>query len=216
MDWCYALLPYAKELLPLFAIAQPVTASMGLLPKLGPGRAVFLATRSRLRFGPPTLRHRELAILGQTRESLLPQQYLVLTGAKGVGKSYLIDAHLSRTAGVAYVDVAPGKQMEDIVKSTWEEVTGSHPTIFPVEPTVKRILFCYRYSLSPSLLYFSNSCGFFGCCCCLFWIPLWCYFNALNYYICCIVHLCHFVPCTFTREISAYRDENKRASPWKA
>jgi len=129
------------------AIGLPIVSSFGYLPKLGPGRALFLAVRSRISSSrtPPTLRTKELAVLREDMNDKRPQQYTIVTGPKGVGKTTLLNTLLLHKAGVVSTTVSPGKQSDDIVHATLLQVTGSHPSLFSPEPTAKRVIFFYKY-----------------------------------------------------------------------
>jgi hypothetical protein len=54
-----------KEFLPLITIGGTVVAAAGLVPRIGPGRAVWIALRSRFAFkpNPESLRFAEIKLL---------------------------------------------------------------------------------------------------------------------------------------------------------
>lgn len=68
-------------------------SAAGLIPRIGPGRAVWIALRSRFAFKPQpeSLRREEIKLLkNELALKDFGQSYLVVTGEKGVGKTCLL------------------------------------------------------------------------------------------------------------------------------
>ena len=79
----------------------------GILPKVGFGRAITLGLHSKL-FSPSkskSVRKLQIQRLSEDLSSLLRGQYILVTGAKGVGKSCMIDTALLGKCGVVTVVV---------------------------------------------------------------------------------------------------------------
>ena len=142
------VLMFAKEfMVPLLttAFGGGIASISGLIPRAGPGRAAWIALRSRFAFKPvpESLRTEEVKAL---KEKLAiknsEQSYLVITGEKGVGKSCLIATATSKTPGVINIEVAPGTKTDDIVKSALQALTKSN--LFPPFASAKRVVFWHR------------------------------------------------------------------------
>lgn len=132
MSWYLGFLP----------LAQPVLASLGVIPKLGLPRAVHLALRGPIS-SPEHSPIRPLAreYLRRLLTDCEPhKRTLVVTGTKGVGKSVLVDSLLCHKPGVVPVPVYPGTSAKDIVNDTLLEIVGSHLSI----PLVRRVIFFFQ------------------------------------------------------------------------
>ena len=115
-----------KEFLPLITAGGAVVSAAGLVPRIGPGRAVWIALRSRFAFKPvpESLRSAEIKLLkSRLAKKDFGQGYLVVTGEKGVGKSCLLRTVTSKIPGVITVKVPAGKGEESIVKDTLKLLT---------------------------------------------------------------------------------------------
>jgi Cdc6-like AAA superfamily ATPase len=91
-----------KEFLPLLTAGGAVVSAIGLIPRIGPGRAVWIALRSRFAFKPvpESLRLAEIKLLkSEIADKDFGQGYLVVTGEKGVGKTCLLNTVTSKTPG---------------------------------------------------------------------------------------------------------------------
>lgn len=136
-----------KELLPLITAGGAVVSAAGLVPRIGPGRAVWIALRSRFAFKPvpESLRSAEIKLLkSRLADKDFGQGYLVVTGEKGVGKSCLLSTVTSKTPGVITVKV-PAKQDEDtIVKNTLKLLTEPPFKFMDPLKTAPRVIFWHR------------------------------------------------------------------------
>jgi hypothetical protein len=113
-----------KEFLPLITAGGAVVT--GLVPRIGPGRAVFVALRSHFAFKPvpESLRSAGIKLLKiRLADKDFGQSYLVLTGEKGVGKSCLLRTVTSKTLGVITVNVPAGEGEKTIIKNTLQRLT---------------------------------------------------------------------------------------------
>jgi hypothetical protein len=135
-----------KEFLPLITAGGAVVT--GLVPRIGPGRAVFVALRSRFAFKPvpESLRSAEIELLkSRLAENDFGQSYLVLTGEKGVGKSCLLRTVTSKTLGVITVKVPAKQDEETIVKKTLQRLTRLQFDFIPPFDSAKRVIFWHRF-----------------------------------------------------------------------
>jgi hypothetical protein len=80
----------------------------GMMPKIGPGRAITFAISSFLR-GQPTpfsIRTKEMQELNRLLKSKVKGSYIVVVGVRGGGKSTLIDSALHNRMGVLSLHVS--------------------------------------------------------------------------------------------------------------
>jgi hypothetical protein len=136
----------ATKLLP-FVGGVTVASISGIAPRIGPGRALYIAFRSKV-----TPYRGELSV----RKELIPQlislskfrrqNYVVVTGPKGVGKSCLIDTAFQNTCGVARIQVKSGLDENAIVDAALRELTGLSSRFSVANPYVnaRRVVFWYR------------------------------------------------------------------------
>ena len=90
------------------AIGGPtVMMAAGVVPRVGPLRAIMLGLSSRLflRANPVSQRVQELAKLREAFESRQKDMYSVVTGPKGVGKSCVVNTATEATFGVVTIGV---------------------------------------------------------------------------------------------------------------
>jgi hypothetical protein len=88
-----------KEFLPLITAGGTVVSAVGLVPRISPGRAVWIALRSRFAFkpNPESLRFAEIKLLrSMIACKNFGQSYMVVTGEKGVGKTCLLNTVASK------------------------------------------------------------------------------------------------------------------------
>ena len=93
--------------------------------RVGPGRAISLALRSRLfrRANPMTARTEELQRLHNTLALKHQDEYVVVTGPRGVGKAVFVRS-ATATWGVVDVDVAPGTLDKDIMEDAYSAIVN--------------------------------------------------------------------------------------------
>ena len=131
----------------LAVISLPALSLAGMLPRVGPGRAIWIALSSRFAFKPvpECLREAEIKILkSRLADKNFGQGYLVVTGEMGVGKTCLLNTVTSKTPGVIRVRARPIDNEETIVKKTLQRLTRiPYDFIRPFE-SAKRVIFWYR------------------------------------------------------------------------
>ena len=113
----------------------------------GPGRAAVLALSSWLRplKGPHSARTNEVNFIkNKLARTSWDQEYLAVTGPKGVGKTCLIDTALTRTAGVVRVTVNPGTTPEIVELNVMRAVTSANRRTDDLAPSFRRVVFWHR------------------------------------------------------------------------
>jgi hypothetical protein len=118
----------------------------GLLPRIGPGRAVWIALRSKFaphKF-PVSVRNSEVYFLRKLlTKGNWGQNYLVITGDKGVGKSCLLDSATSKTAGVIELEAQAGDSHHLIIRNTLQCLTNLPYEFIRPENSARRVTFWY-------------------------------------------------------------------------
>ena len=136
-----------KEFLPLITAGGTFVSAVGLVPRIGPGRAVWIALRSRFAFkpNPESLRFAEIKLLrSMIADKDFGQSYLVVTGDKGVGKTCLLNTVTSKTAGVIKLEAQPGQSQDTIIKNTLQRLTRIPFDFVPPFDSAKRVIFWHR------------------------------------------------------------------------
>ena len=141
---------FSREIFPLTAgwtLVLAVGSAVGLVPRIGPGRAVWIALRSRFGFkpNPESLRCAEIKRLrSMIAEKDFGQSYLVVTGETGVGKTCLLNTVTSKTAGVIKVKALPSDNAHTIIKNTLQSLTRiPFDLVYPFD-SAKRVIFWHR------------------------------------------------------------------------
>jgi hypothetical protein len=120
----------------------------GVVPRVGPGRALMLAVRSWVRHADiVSQRDDDTHMLRHMLQNLGKNQYIVVTGQKGVGKSVVVNTATQRTCGVVNVTVAPGTLRDVIVMKALSEITNSRVGFVDPPPSVRRVLWWYGWFL---------------------------------------------------------------------
>ena len=136
------------------AVLIPSSVAMmlaGAIPRAGPGRALALAARSlvhRADIQVASLRVDATRTLLDMLSSIGKNQYIVVTGRKGVGKSVVVDTATQRTCGVVSLSVAPGMSQAVIVANALSRVANSRIGFVDLLPSVRRVLWWYGWFLS--------------------------------------------------------------------
>ena len=147
---CILLIPLLSlahyRLPPVSATDRSAAVSTGLVPRVGIGRAVGLAVRSKLL--PFRLRavsqRAEVGALKAAVNGLQHGNYVVITGPMGVGKSTVVETALWRTCGVVYIDVFAEMSDKDVISSALAEIarTRQHAYLNPHD-NARRVRFFY-------------------------------------------------------------------------
>jgi hypothetical protein len=142
----YETFSIVKEFLPLLTAGGVAFSAAGLIPRIGPGRAVWIALRSRFASKPvpESLRLAEINLLKRKiADKDFGQGYLVVTGEKGVGKSCLLSTVTCKTAGVITVEAQPKDDENTIIKNTLQRLTRINFDFIPPFYSAKRVVFWY-------------------------------------------------------------------------
>ncbi|KAI3653781.1 hypothetical protein MP228_001728 [Amoeboaphelidium protococcarum] len=141
-----SMVDLATNLLP-FIGSVTVASISGIAPRLGPGRALSIAFRSKVSPYRGELSDRkELIPQLISMSNYRRQNYVVVTGPKGVGKSCLIDTAFRNTCGVVRVAADAGMTKTEIVDAALRELTGLNSRFSIANPYVnsRRVIFWYR------------------------------------------------------------------------
>ena len=154
-------MPTFEEFLPFIAVGGAAVLITGLIPPIGPGRALWIAMKSRFAFKPvpESLRFSESQII---KEILAPkrkgQQYLVVTGERGVGKTCLVNTATSKTPGVIKMKVYPRDHQRLIVRKTLVHLANLPFTFIPPFHSAKRVIWWFRlFTLGQSPIIVMNA-----------------------------------------------------------
>jgi hypothetical protein len=138
-----------------------IVSAVGLVPRIGPGRAVWIALRSRFAFkpNPESLRFAEIKLLrSMIARKDIGQGYLVVTGEKGVGKTCLLNTVTSKTAGVIKLEAQPGQSQDTIIKNTLQELANPPFKFMNPLKSAPRVIFWHRlFTLGRSPLVVINA-----------------------------------------------------------
>ena len=120
----------------------------GVVPRVGPGRALALALRSWVRRAKKVSQRDDATHTLRTMlQNLGEDQYIVVTGQRGVGKSVVVDTATQHTCGVVDVTVAPDTLQDVIVMRALSEITNSRVGFVDPRPSVRRVLWWYGWFL---------------------------------------------------------------------
>ena len=138
------------------AAAAMSLAATGLAPRLGPGRAIALAARSRFSAEGtrPSQRSSEVTHLRTMTANAAADHYCVVVGPKGVGKTCIVDTATSRTWGVVRVDANAGALKKEIVADALLAVTRSRLIFFDQSPDARRVLWWHHlfFRVPPTII----------------------------------------------------------------
>ena len=128
------------------AIAAPSAAALGVAPRVGPMRAIVLALSTRFRRAPEvSQRANELRDLRSMLSTVQKDQYVVVSGPKGVGKTCLVDTALQRTAGVVSVRVVAGTSDKEIMAEAFKAITRSNNSFLDLSASARRVLWWHHF-----------------------------------------------------------------------
>ena len=130
----------------LAAIAAPPAALAGLMPRVGPMRATVLALSTRFSRAQDLSQHAtELHTLISMLSAVQRDQYVVVAGPKGVGKTCMVDTALQFTVGVVSVRVAAGASEKEILTDAFKAVTRSNLSFLDHNAGARRVLWWHHF-----------------------------------------------------------------------
>ena len=140
---------FATIVAPFFSIAVPSAATaavFGVVPRIGPGRAFWLAISSRLFLRANPVSQRTEA--GNLRHRLLTahkDQYFIVAGPKGVGKTCIVETATQATFGVVTVRVPAGTSEKEIKSDVFTAITRCHIRMMDNSGSARRVLWWHRF-----------------------------------------------------------------------
>lgn len=131
----------------LSALLSPaVAAAAGVVPRVGPGRALILGLTSRfLRSYPPTQRSADAKSLSVMIKSAASDNYIVVTGPKGVGKTRLFNSVVGNYFGVIQLSVAPATMHDALVTNVLRAVARIQYMTFDSIASAVRISWFHQF-----------------------------------------------------------------------
>ncbi|KAI9317830.1 hypothetical protein BDR26DRAFT_905324 [Obelidium mucronatum] len=148
-----SLFQFATVLGPLLPYIGTSVGTLGLasfaqaVPRLGPLRAVWIASRSRFLQSQPiqSVRDKELQLLRKDiAEKNWGQKYIIVSGEKGVGKSCLIDTAVYKTCGIIRIKAQPGEKEKEIIENALRGLTGLRTAFWDPISNSRRVIFWYK------------------------------------------------------------------------
>ncbi len=130
----------------LAAAPAALAIGFGYAPRLGPGRAVALALNSRLflRANPSSQRVNDVGTLRGLLKFTSRDQYVVVTGPKGVGKTCIVESATQHTCGVVTVRVPAGTPEEKILEDVFTAVTRFYARSLDKRGSAQRVLWWHH------------------------------------------------------------------------
>ncbi len=127
-------------------LAPPAIVAAGVVPRVGPLRALVLGLSSRifLRANPVSQRTQEIASLRSSLASKNKDLYSIVMGPKGVGKTCVVDTAIEATFGVVSVGVAPGTSHNAILVDVFTAITNINPRAIEPSASARRVLWWHR------------------------------------------------------------------------
>lgn len=127
--------------------APPAVVAAGLVPRVGPGRAIMLGLSSRLFLRAETVSQRRVEVekVRMALSNANKDQYVVVAGSKGVGKTCIVETVTERTFGVVSVDVQPGKSHDEIKANVFTAVTRCNPRRVELSASARRVAWWHRF-----------------------------------------------------------------------
>jgi hypothetical protein len=124
------------------AIAAPAAVGFGVMPRLGPGRAVVLALSSRFfsRAAVASARVADVATLRAMIDASRRGQYVVVAGPKGVGKTCVVESATEATCGVVTVRVPAGTREKEILSDVFTALTRYYVRALDQSGSARRVL----------------------------------------------------------------------------
>ena len=129
------------------AVAAPPAVVAGLVPRVGPGRAFVLGLSSRIFLRAKTVSQRTVEVekMRTALSNANRDQYVVVAGPKGVGKTCIVETATERTFGVVSVYVQAGKSHDDIKATVFTAITRCSPCTVELSASARRVAWWHRF-----------------------------------------------------------------------
>ena len=126
----------------LFSIPATIVVNTIIPMRIGIGRAIVLAGKSKFFNKPNVLSSRKIdyeriKCMVNTRTD--SGAFLIVTGPRGVGKTRVIETALARRIGVAIVPISPSATNDQILQAVYREVTGIPYKNIETKPSTLRV-----------------------------------------------------------------------------
>jgi hypothetical protein len=128
------------------AVLAPPAIVAGVVPRVGPLRALVLGLSSRLflRANPVSQRTYEVASLRSYLASQIKDLYSIVTGPKGVGKTCVVDTATEARFGVVSVRVPAATPEATIMAEVFTAITNTNPRAVEPRASAHRVLWWHR------------------------------------------------------------------------
>ena len=129
----------------ILAPAGAAAAGVVVVSRAGPGRALVLGLTSRfLRFYPASQRVADARKLNAFILAAASDNYIVVSGPKGVGKSRLVNSVVGNYFGVIHVSAAAATGHDELVNKVLREVARTHFLITDPAPRALRVAWFHK------------------------------------------------------------------------
>jgi len=130
----------------IVATVAALAAAAGLVPRVGPGRAVLLGLSRIFRRAETVSQRTEVEKVRTALSNCNEDQYVVVAGPKGVGKTCIVETATEKTFGVVSVNVQPGKTLDNIQSDVFTAVTRCSPwTVELSGASARRVAWFHRF-----------------------------------------------------------------------
>lgn len=147
MDFLSSVLSIASSLA-TFGAVMAVPSALGVAPRLGPGRAVVLALKT---YRPPFFSNKDASQrvddvrkLRALLSSSNVDQYMVVSGPKGVGKTRIVNSALYSSFGVVFVRVPVGTGESQIKTDVFNTITRCQSRFIDTTGSARRVIWWHR------------------------------------------------------------------------
>lgn len=150
-DWLYSvsdivsLVANSKAIIGGAAGGLALISTVGVIPRVGLGRAITLGWKSFFKTTSPlSVRKSEIQQLTKSIIFMKKGSYITIIGGKGNGKSCLIDTTLNRHFGVMKISTKSGADKDLIIDEVLREITGFQVNYLQPASNARRVLFFYN------------------------------------------------------------------------
>ena len=127
------------------ALAAPIYAStvaLGMAPRIGPARAIWLGLKSRFKaLEFKSQREDTVKELRETMQTMAADKYIIVAGPKGVGKTCVVKTATNAMWGVIHVRISAGQNEEEINANVFTAIARSFSRSVDNSGSASRVLF---------------------------------------------------------------------------